>query len=366
MMTPDDVAEVVLFALTRPRNHAAADHDVPAHERGDLRMSAPVLRWGLLSTARINDALLNADPAKQERWVAVGSRDQAEGRGLRGREGAGARARLLRGAARRPRRRRGLHRAAQRHARRVDDEGARGGQARARREALLLRPRGGRGVLRPGRGARARPGRGVHVAPPPAGAAGAGAHRGGRDRRAARRCRRTSPSRSRTPTTCAGCARSTAGRSWTSGATASRAAGRCRAASRSGSRGSASPGATASTRRSPPSCASRATCWRRITCSFDAVKHHELDRHGDHGPPAPARPVARQPPRRWRSPTPTAPSRSTSARAPWAPTRSSSTTSRPPSRASGPPASGATTRSARPAPSHALYASAASHEGVAP
>ncbi|MCW3012375.1 MAG: putative oxidoreductase [Solirubrobacterales bacterium] len=33
-----------------------------------------VLRWGLLSTARINDALLGADPAKQERWVAVGSR----------------------------------------------------------------------------------------------------------------------------------------------------------------------------------------------------------------------------------------------------------------------------------------------------
>ncbi len=35
------------------------------------------LRWGLLSTARINDALLQADPAKQERWVAVGSRDRA-------------------------------------------------------------------------------------------------------------------------------------------------------------------------------------------------------------------------------------------------------------------------------------------------
>ncbi len=40
-------------------------------------MSAPTLRWGLLSTARINDALLASDPAKQERWVAVGSRDGA-------------------------------------------------------------------------------------------------------------------------------------------------------------------------------------------------------------------------------------------------------------------------------------------------
>ena len=43
-------------------------------------MSAPVLRWGLLSTARINDALLGADPAKQQRWVAVGSRDEAKAR----------------------------------------------------------------------------------------------------------------------------------------------------------------------------------------------------------------------------------------------------------------------------------------------
>ena len=38
-------------------------------------MSTPVLRWGLLSTARINDKLVAADPAKRSRWVAVGSRD---------------------------------------------------------------------------------------------------------------------------------------------------------------------------------------------------------------------------------------------------------------------------------------------------
>ncbi len=43
-------------------------------------MSAPTLRWGLLSTARINDALLGADPAKSGRWVAVGSRDDARAR----------------------------------------------------------------------------------------------------------------------------------------------------------------------------------------------------------------------------------------------------------------------------------------------
>ena len=41
-------------------------------------MSAPVLRWGLVSTARINGALLGADASKQERWVAVGSRDTAK------------------------------------------------------------------------------------------------------------------------------------------------------------------------------------------------------------------------------------------------------------------------------------------------
>ena len=41
-------------------------------------MTAPALRWGLLSTARINDALLGADPEKQGRWVAVGSRDTAK------------------------------------------------------------------------------------------------------------------------------------------------------------------------------------------------------------------------------------------------------------------------------------------------
>ncbi len=35
-----------------------------------------LLRWGVLSTARINDKLLDADPAKRERWVAVGSRSQ--------------------------------------------------------------------------------------------------------------------------------------------------------------------------------------------------------------------------------------------------------------------------------------------------
>jgi xylose dehydrogenase (NAD/NADP) len=43
-------------------------------------VSAPVLRWGLLSTARINDAVLGADPAKPGRWVAVASRDAQKAR----------------------------------------------------------------------------------------------------------------------------------------------------------------------------------------------------------------------------------------------------------------------------------------------
>ncbi len=50
-------------------------------------MSAPVLRWGLLSTARINDALLGADPAKQARWVAVGSRDRDRAEAYAARKG---------------------------------------------------------------------------------------------------------------------------------------------------------------------------------------------------------------------------------------------------------------------------------------
>ena len=67
-------------------------------------------------------------------------------------------------------------------ARAVVDPRARGGQARAVREADVAPPGGGRGGLRRGGAGRPRAGGGVHVAPPPADAAAARAARPGGDR----------------------------------------------------------------------------------------------------------------------------------------------------------------------------------------
>ena len=114
------------------------------------------VRWGVLSTARINDKLLaGAREADGVEVVAVGSRDRARGEAFAAEHGIGARARLLRGAARRPRRRGGLHPAAQLAARAVVDPGAGGRQARAVREAADAAGGRGRGGVRRRRRARA-------------------------------------------------------------------------------------------------------------------------------------------------------------------------------------------------------------------
>ena len=80
---------------------------------GTSMNQAGAVRWGILSTARINRKLLaGARLASNVDVVAVGSRDRAPRRGVRRRARHRARARLLRGAARRPRGRGRLHPAA--------------------------------------------------------------------------------------------------------------------------------------------------------------------------------------------------------------------------------------------------------------
>ena len=105
------------------------------------------------------------------------------------RVGDPARARLVRGAPRRPGDRGGVHLAAEQPARRVDDPRGGGREARARREAVHARSgRRGEGVRRRrARGPRAQ--RGVHVPPQPADEACEVAGRRGRDRRVAPRPR---------------------------------------------------------------------------------------------------------------------------------------------------------------------------------
>ena len=171
MMSADDVAEVVHVRAHAAALDAADDDDVPADERG------------LVGLARsLGHPLDGADRrrASSRARAKTDAADDRRGRQPRRGDGAGvrrrarhpARARLLRGAAGRSRRRGGLHPAAQPHARRLDGAGAAGRQARALREADGPPARAGRARLRRRRGARARAERGVHVAPPPADARG--------------------------------------------------------------------------------------------------------------------------------------------------------------------------------------------------
>ena len=103
------------------------------------------VRLGLLSTAEINESVLGArsDDAPFQVDGGVVARRGAR-RGLRVGARHPARARLVRGAAGGRRARRGLHRAPERAPLRVDDAGARGGQARARREAVHAEAGAGR------------------------------------------------------------------------------------------------------------------------------------------------------------------------------------------------------------------------------
>src|SRR3954470_15211997 len=95
-----------------------------------------------------------------------------------------ARLRLVRGPARRSRDRGGLHLAAEHAARRVVDQGARGRQARALREAVHAPPGGGRCGIRRRRAERPAAERGVHVPPQSADRKARGARPRRRDRRA--------------------------------------------------------------------------------------------------------------------------------------------------------------------------------------
>ena len=165
---------------------------------------APV-RWGILGAANI--AVKKVVPAMQRgarcQIVAIASRDAGQGAA----RGAGARAparlRLVRGAARRPRRRSDLQPAAQPPARAVDDPRRRGGEARAVREAdrALGRrsapaPRRARAHRRPDR-------RSVHGAQPSAVARRARSREARQHRRPARRRRPLRLLQARSEATCA-------------------------------------------------------------------------------------------------------------------------------------------------------------------
>ena len=203
MMIGEDVAEVVLFVLTRPRGDADTRDGLPADEGGVVGLA---VKWGIISTADINRKVIpGAKESPKVDLVAVASRDQARADAYATRVGDRARVRLVRGAARRPRDRGRLHLAPEHDALRVVDPRARGGQARALREAALAPPRRGRGGVRRRRPRRPAAQRGVHVPPQPADEALQRARRRGRDRRAPARPLARSATRSTTRTT-SGCA----------------------------------------------------------------------------------------------------------------------------------------------------------------
>ena len=107
------------------------------------------MKWGILSTADINRKLLaGAAESDDVEVVAVGSRDLARAEEYARTWGIERAYGTLRRAARRPRRRGGLHPAAEHDAQRVVDPGARGGQARALREAVQPPHRRRRGGVR--------------------------------------------------------------------------------------------------------------------------------------------------------------------------------------------------------------------------
>ncbi len=179
----------------------------------DRALEMDPVRWGVLSTAHINEKVLaGASGSQTVEVTAVASRSLERAAEFARAHGHPARARELRGAAGRRRGRGDLHPAAERAARGVDARRAGGGQARAVREAAggavgrcgaLLRRRGG---------GRPRAVGGVHVAPPPAGGPSRRA-RATRERSAS--CgssARRSRSCSRGSRTCAGTPSSTAGR----------------------------------------------------------------------------------------------------------------------------------------------------------
>ena len=148
------------------------------------------VRWGFLSTADINDKLLaGAAESDEVEVLAVASRDAGRAEAYAREHGIERAYGSYEDTARRPGRRGGLHLAAELDARRLVDPRARGGQARALREAAQPPAERGRARLRRRRPRRPDPHGGVHVAAQPADGEAEGARRRRRDRRAAPRPR---------------------------------------------------------------------------------------------------------------------------------------------------------------------------------
>ena len=103
--------------------------------RRSLRVTAPPLRFGIVSTAGINIRFWTPLPRPGGRVVAVSSRDAGRAAAYAREQGIPRVPRRARRPDRRPGGRGGVHLGAERAARRVDDGGDRSRQARALREA---------------------------------------------------------------------------------------------------------------------------------------------------------------------------------------------------------------------------------------
>jgi hypothetical protein len=81
MMSAEDVAEAVMFVLTRAAEPPHPRGGVPAGHGAVVGMSDEVVRWGVLSTANINRKVVPAtQTADRCEVVAIGSRDLARAR----------------------------------------------------------------------------------------------------------------------------------------------------------------------------------------------------------------------------------------------------------------------------------------------
>ena len=168
-MSAEEVADVVLFAVNQPRNLRMMTVAVPADERGLVG-----LRLGLLSTAHINEKLVaGARLVDEVDVVAVASRDlgRAERAGARSWASSG-RSAPTRRCSRTPTSTRSTSRCPTRCT-------STGRSARSRRASTCSARSRWRAPSEPVERAfdaaeqrRPRAGRGVHVAPPPAGRSG--------------------------------------------------------------------------------------------------------------------------------------------------------------------------------------------------
>ena len=145
------------------------------------------VKWGIISTADINRQAARRAPSHRTRSSCRRGRQPRPRAGADVRLAVGDRAgiRIVRRAARRPRRRGGLHPAPEHAALRVVDPRPRGGQARACEKPFSRHPADVERGIRRGRAPGKLSLRGVHVPPPPADGASAELVEDGRDRRTA-------------------------------------------------------------------------------------------------------------------------------------------------------------------------------------